>query len=130
MKGFVCIERLRLHAFHGVLPQERIVGNDYEISLRLEYPLEKALRSDDVYDTINYADVLIIVKKEMAQPSSLLECVAARIGESLFSNFPLLKSVEIKMMKRNPPMGDDCEGACVELHLINDKTEELPFGFS
>lgn len=129
-QGYVRLERLCLHARHGVLPQEQVVGNDYEVSLRLGYPLETAMESDDVKDTINYAEVCSLVKREMEQPSRLLERVAARVGESLFAAFPLLTMVDITLTKKNPPMGADCDGATVELHLINDKTGDLPFGFS
>ena len=33
------ITRLRLHAFHGVLEQERRVGNDFEVSVTVGYPV-------------------------------------------------------------------------------------------
>lgn len=128
--GYVRLERLRMHAFHGVLPQEREVGNDYEVSLRLGYPLETAMLTDNVADTINYAEVFGIVRQQMAQPSNLIEHVAARIGESLFQAFPLLSSIDIILTKRNPPMGADSDGASVEFHLINDKTEDHPSSFS
>ena len=29
----ILLNNLRFHAFHGVLPQERVVGNDYVVSL-------------------------------------------------------------------------------------------------
>ena len=64
MADFISLRNLRFHAFHGVLPQERKVGNDYRLSLRVEYPLEKAMKSDDVNDTLSYAEVLDIVKYE------------------------------------------------------------------
>lgn len=129
-KGYILLERLRFRAFHGVMEQERAVGNDYEVSLRLAYPLGAATQSDNVADTLNYAAVYTLVRDVMAQPSRLVERVAARIGERLFEGFPDLESADIRVVKLNPPMGADCAGAGVELHLINDKTGDLPFGFS
>lgn len=129
-KGYILLDRLRFHAFHGVMEQERTVGNDYEVSLRLEYPLGDATRSDCVDDTLNYAAAYALVRDVMAQPSQLVEHVAARVGERLLEAFPRLVSVDVRVMKLNPPMGACCEGAGVELHLINDKTGDLPFGFS
>jgi dihydroneopterin aldolase len=32
-------------------------------------------------------------------------------------------TVDLTLTKENPPMGADCDGASVELHLINDKTQ-------
>ena len=37
--------------------------------------------------------------------------------------FPNDSSIDLKLVKLNPPMGADSDGAGVELHLINDKTE-------
>ena len=33
--SYIHLRGLRFHAFHGVMAQERMVGNDYEVDLRL-----------------------------------------------------------------------------------------------
>ncbi len=119
----IFLNGLRFHAFHGVMPQERLTGNDYRVDLKIDFPLETAVDSDDVNDTLNYATVYAAVKEEMDVPSQLIERVAYRIADRLFRTFKTINEVEIKVEKCNPPMGADCEGAGVELHLINDKTE-------
>lgn len=119
----IFLNDLRFHAFHGVMPQERLTGNDYRVDLKIDFPLEKAVGSDDVNDTLNYATVYTAVKEEMDIPTQLIERVAYRIADRLFRTFKVINEVEIKVEKCNPPMGADCEGAGVELHLINDKTE-------
>ena len=121
-ESFVSLDGLRFHAFHGVLPQERTVGNDYVVSVRAGYDVSKACLSDDVSDTLNYARMYDVVKAEMAEPSKLLERVAWRIGERLMAEFPSITSLNIRLTKQNPPMGACGDGATVELHLINDKT--------
>lgn len=121
-KSYILLRRLRYHAFHGVMEQERTVGNDYEVSLRIKYNIAKAMVSDEVEDTVNYAEVSALVDREMRVPSKLLEHVAGRIGERLFQNFPQIEELELHIIKVNPPMGADCDGAGIEIHLINDKT--------
>lgn len=120
--SYVLLENLRFHAFHGVLPQERTVGNDYLVSLKIKYDISSALTSDDVDDTINYAEVYRLVSQEMSVPSALVERVAGRIGDRIFRKFPKVEEIFLKVLKCNPPMGADCDGAGVEVHLINDKT--------
>lgn len=120
--SYICLDNLRFHAYHGVMPQERMVGNDYNVSLRIRYDISQAMVSDKVEDTLNYAEVFQLVSQEMAVPSSLIERVAGRIGDRLFRRFPTIEKIELKIMKINPPMGADCEGAGVEVHLINNKT--------
>ena len=122
-ESYITLTDLRFHAFHGVIPQERLTGNDYSVSLRIGYPVSEACLSDEVDDTLNYASVYDIVSQEMNVPSKLLERVAFRIADRLFRKFNLITTLDVKLNKLNPPFGADCYGAGVELHLINDKTE-------
>ena len=87
-ESFVSLDGLRFHAFHGVLPQERAVGNDYVVDVRAGYDVSSACLTDEVGDTLNYARMFDIVKAEMTEPSKLLERVAWRIGEKLMAEFP------------------------------------------
>jgi dihydroneopterin aldolase len=120
---FIELKNLRFRAFHGVLPQERQVGGDFTVTLRIGYPWQRAMATDDVADTLDYAAVYRLVSHEMASPSRLLEHVAGRIANALLHDFPLITSIDLWLTKVTPPMGADCEGAGVELHLINDKTD-------
>ncbi len=102
---------MRFHAFHGVMPQERRVGGGFMVSLKVGYPISKAMGSDDVADTLNYAELYELVRREMSQPSSLLEHVVGRIAEAIEKAFPDVTSAEIRISKVNPPMGSDSKGA-------------------
>lgn len=118
----IFLRQVRFHAYHGVLEQERRVGNDYAINVVAECDFAHAMQTDELEDTVNYADIYRVVKEEMAIPSKLLEHVAGKIGERLFNEFPSLQTLDISIMKVNPPFGADCEGAGVEVHLMNYKT--------
>ena len=120
---YIYLRNLRFHALHGVLPQERVTGNDYELTLRIGYPAEEAMLSDAVDETLNYAEVYELVKEEMQTPCNLMERLVRRISDRLFRQFPEIRSIDLWLTKKNPPMGADCEGAGVEVHLINDKTK-------
>jgi len=117
----IYIRSLRMHAFHGVLPQERVVGNDYVVDVSAEYDISRAVATDNVADTLNYADMCKAINDEMAVPSQLIEHVAGRVAERLFRLFPAITSLRLSITKVNPPMGADCGGAGVEIELTNDK---------
>lgn len=123
-EGFVCLRNVRFHAYHGVLEQERCVGNDYILSVRVGYDFSSALTSDDLHDTLNYAWLYDCMAREMQKPAKLVEHVAGRIGQSIFKTFPQATSVWLSITKLNPPIGADCQGAGVEINLINDKTRK------
>lgn len=118
--GFIHLRQVRFHAFHGVLPQEQQVGADFLLDLKVGYPLARAMQSDEVGDTLNYAALYALVAREMQQPSKLLEHVAGRMAEAISQTFPQVTSIDLELTKLNPPMGAECDGASVEIHLINN----------
>lgn len=118
LRSSITLHDVRIYAFHGVLPQERTVGGWYTVSVTVDYPYFGALESDNVNDTLNYAEVLDIVQQEMSVPSNLLEHVAGRIVRALFGRFELIEEISIRVTKECPPMGGNTAGASVELKAI------------
>ena len=116
--SYIHLRQVRFHASHGVMPQERQVGADFLLDLRVGYPLEKAMQSDEVGDTLNYAHLYALASQAMQQPSNLLEHVAGRIAEAITQAYPQVTSIDLVLTKQNPPMGADCEGASVEIHWL------------
>ena len=115
--SFVYLKNVRFYAFHGVMVQERQVGGEFLLTLRVGYPLDKAMESDDVADTLNYATLFDIAKREMDIPSQLLEHVAGRIVKAITTAFPEVTSIDLELTKQNPPMGADCDGAGIFLKV-------------
>ncbi|MDE6485307.1 MAG: dihydroneopterin aldolase [Duncaniella sp.] len=104
MKCCVEVNGLKIHAFHGVMPEERVTGNLYTVDLSVEYPFEEAMMSDNLNGTINYASLCDIIRQEMTVPSDLLEHVAGRIISSLRKEFPKCRSGKIRIAKTVPPI--------------------------
>ena len=119
MKSYIFLDSVRFYAFHGVMPQETKVGGEFMVDLRVGYPIADAMQSDEVADTLNYAELYQLVKREMEIPSKLLEHVAGRIVSAVGEQFPKVSSIHLKITKKNPPMGADCDGAGVELRIEN-----------
>lgn len=118
--GKIFINDMRFHARHGVLPQERLTGGEFIVAVEAACQLDKAAMTDNVDDTISYADIYNKVREEMQQPSQLLENICWRIGERLLKDLPAIQELTVRVTKENPPMGADCKGAGVQLHWIND----------
>lgn len=116
MESYIYLNQLSFYAYHGVSPQETKVGNTFLIDLRLNVDISKAMETDDVNDTVSYADIYQAVASEMSVPSKLLEHAAGRIVHRIFRKFPTIQAVDIKLSKQNPPMGADICSAGVELH--------------
>jgi dihydroneopterin aldolase len=111
----IIFENLKIYAYHGVLPEEKILGTYYILNLEIHADLEKAAESDNLKDTINYAEINEILHQEMAIPSQLLEHAIGRIIKNLKSTFPKITSIKVKLTKTNPPMKGEMNGVSVEM---------------
>lgn len=104
---------MRFFAYHGVLEHETIYGNHFSVTLRFSADLSKACFSDDVADTINYAEVYDLVKEEMAIPSKLIENAAYRILKRVKESFPQIDRIEVELSKQNPPVSGQMDQSTV-----------------
>jgi dihydroneopterin aldolase len=98
------LQGLTFHAHHGVLPEERLLGNTFIVDLTLIADISHAIATDELCGTINYAEAYEIVKNEMDHPSQLLEHICGRIGSALLRRFTTLQSVQVRVAKCNPPI--------------------------
>lgn len=113
----VWLKDVKIYAYHGVLPQERVVGAYFIINIGIESDSSRAMETDELDGTISYAEVYSIIKAEMDIPSRLIEHVAGRICRALFDRFPAAEAIHLEILKENPPMGADCRGAGVSVDV-------------
>ena len=115
LSSHISLKNVRFHARHGVMPQERTVGADFTVNLTVSTDLSKAAETDNVADTVNYAVLYDILHEEMNVPSQLLEHVAGRVAQRIMETVPTIMTVDVEIIKNNPPMQADCDGAAVRM---------------
>jgi len=103
--GLIQIENMEFYAFHGHYKEEQIVGNKFIVDLTIETDMTAPSKSDNLKDAVNYQKAYQIVKTEMEKKSYLLENIAARILDALYSQMTGISKARIKVSKMNPPMG-------------------------
>lgn len=110
MSGQIIIDGLVLYGYHGVGIQEKQIGNNFEFNVRLTLNNIPALESDRLDETINYTEVIEIIKQENKTASELLENVAWRIYRKITNRFPTVKGGCIEIRKPSPPISADVRG--------------------
>ncbi len=103
--GLIQIENMEFYAFHGHYKEEQIVGNRFLVDLTIETDMSIPSKSDNLKDAVNYQRAYQIVKTEMEKKSHLLENIAGRILDALYSEMKGIKKATIKVSKLNPPIG-------------------------
>ncbi len=98
------VNDMRLYANHGVMQQERIVGNEFNVTVHLVLESGTDFRTDDLESTVNYAAVCEIIRRVMASPADLLETVCQRLAAALSDEFPQVVSGMVRVAKLTPPI--------------------------
>ena len=75
---YIRMEGMKFYAFHGVMPQENLVGANFYVDLKLKTDFTSAAQTDKLEGTVSYADIYNSVKEVMGTPSKLLEHVCHR----------------------------------------------------
>ena len=116
----IALENLRLYGFHGVLPQERKVGAEYELNIEILLPMPDACVTDNLSDTVSYADVYALVSDLFAKPVELLEHLAYTMARAVLNRWQVVEGVNIKVTKLAPPIPGCLGNASVSLSLSRD----------
>lgn len=120
MQSAIEIKDLRIFAYHGVYPEERILGNRYLIDVMLKADISQAVTSDNLEDTINYAEVVSIVQNEMQETSLLLEHVAGRILKKILLRWSQVSEASLKIAKQSPPIAATVGYCAIRLQMTRD----------
>ena len=112
----IIIKGLKIYAFHGVNPEEKEEGQNFIIDAILYVDLSKAGDTDEVSDTVSYAKATKSIIKVVKEDSyNLLERVAARVTQQLFSDFLDIKRIEITVKKPEAPIKADFDYMAVNI---------------
>lgn len=101
----ILLEGLRFYGYHGVLPAEAQLGQTFVIDLAIETDLHMAGQSDDVADTISYAEIFTYVRSIVeGERYNLLEALAERIATAIITQYAQAQAVRVKVTKPNAPI--------------------------
>lgn len=101
----IVIKGLEIFAKHGVLAEENALGQKFVISATLYCDTRKAGMSDDLNDSVNYAEVCQwITGQTQSQVFSLLERLAEFLARGILLQFPLVRKVTLEIEKPWAPI--------------------------
>ena len=106
---------LRALGVHGVLPEEKVRAQPFEVDLELEVDVSAAGASDDLADTVSYADVIdAVVRVVTHERYELLERLATRITE-VCKEDPRVTAATVEVRKLRPPVPAEVRHVAVRI---------------
>ena len=100
------VNGIRAYGYVGYLPEERVLGQWFEVDLTLWVDLEAAGKSDQIEDTLDYREAISIVKEQITTAKfDLVEKLISAIAEQLL-NLEKVNQVRIQLSKPAAPIPD------------------------
>ena len=110
------IKDLEIIAFHGAIPEEKVLGQKFVLSFELDVDLRQAGKNDDLTKTVHYGELAQKVEEEFTKTSyDLVEKAAEEICEFVLLNYPLVKKVKLLLKKPWAPTRKHVEYVGVEI---------------
>ena len=111
----VFVRGIQFYGYHGVAEEERRLGQRFLLDVELSLDLRPAGGSDELSASIDYAEVIRLVKEiGEGEPYRLLEALAERVAAVLLERFPAA-SVRVRANKPAPPLPGSFEAVGVEI---------------
>ncbi len=130
----IIIKGLKLFAYHGVNPEEKVDGQNFYLDITAALNAQKARVTDNVDDTVSYAKIVKTVRAVFCEKSyDLIEAAAHKVCVAIMQAYDLLDSVTVLLKKPEAPIKADFEYVAVEIslhradlhkYLDNDSQEE------
>ena len=115
MTDKILLNGAHFFARHGVSDDEQRTGGRYVVDVELNRDLARAATSDDLVDTISYADVYNSVREIVEGKSfRLIETLAEHIAQTLLARYSA-ESVMVRVKKQPPPTNGIIDFAGVEI---------------
>jgi dihydroneopterin aldolase len=111
---------MTFYAYHGVFPEERVLGQKFEVDVEAGLDLRASGQSDNLEESIDYVQIYRQVKEVVEQRQcKLLEHLAEEIARELFARFPV-ETVTVSVRKPHPPVDAVLDAVEVEISRRKD----------
>ncbi|MCJ7745796.1 MAG: dihydroneopterin aldolase [Actinobacteria bacterium] len=98
------ISDLKVFAHHGVLSEEREKGQDFLFDVEIEIDSRAAVESDDISETVDYAEVVESVSRmATGERYNLIETLASKIADYLVT-LPGARKATVTVKKPEAPL--------------------------
>ncbi len=101
----ILLKNMAFFGTHGVLQEEKVLGQKFFIDIELNIDLKPAGKTDDLTQTVSYAEVYDIVKNHAENKCyDLLEALGENICNSILKEYVDISEVIIEIRKPEAPV--------------------------
>ncbi len=103
-KDKIVLDKMSFYAYHGFLEEERVLGQEFKVTVEIYCSLAEAGEEDDLKKTVNYAAIYSDISTVMTGgPYLLLETLAEKIAAVILV-YAQVEAVRVEIEKTKPPL--------------------------
>lgn len=119
-KDKIIMSNMAFFGTHGVLEEENRLGQKFFVDADLFLNTQAAGLSDNIYDSVSYADVYQVIKKIVEEKEfNLLEALAETIANDVLASFELIEGIRVCIKKPEAPVPGIFDYFGVEIYRGN-----------
>ncbi|WP_102347975.1 dihydroneopterin aldolase [Bacillus sp. Marseille-P3661] len=112
----IYLNKMTFYGYHGAFQEENKLGQRFIVDIVLELDLAKAGQTDDLSETVNYAEVYSTIRDIVeGKPVKLIETVAEKVATALLQQFETILFCTVTIIKPDPPIPGYYESVAVEI---------------
>ncbi|MBR8837914.1 MAG: dihydroneopterin aldolase [Stigonema ocellatum SAG 48.90 = DSM 106950] len=98
---------IRSYGYTGYLPEEQVLGQWFEVDVKLWLDISTSAKTDAIEDTLDYRSVISLVQHLVKTSKFILvERLASTIADSILASSDRLTQVEVTLSKPAAPIPD------------------------
>lgn len=114
-KDKIILAGMEFYGYHGVLPEERTLGQRFLVDVELYLDLRRAAETGDLSCTVDYSRVYELAEQIVCgSPVRLIESLAETIAASILERFPVAETM-VRVKKSQPPVPGRFSWMAVEI---------------
>ncbi len=119
--ALIRINNIKLYGKHGWAPEEKLLGQKFEIDIEINADISDAIQNDDLQKTVDYSLVYKIIKEIFIEKNyHLIEAVGNKIAKSILE-LDRVNSVTVRIRKPHAPIDGVFDNVEVEISQSNKK---------
>ncbi len=101
----ILMNNMRFYGYHGVMPEEKKLGQPFILDAELYLPLQEAGQRDELSATVDYGAVYQVIHDIVTgEDFNLIEALAEYICAQILGQFPLVEKIILTVKKPRAPI--------------------------
>ncbi|WP_341525562.1 dihydroneopterin aldolase [Nostoc sp. UHCC 0302] len=119
---FIHVTGIRCYGYTGYLPEEKVLGQWFEVDVKLWLDISTAAKTDAIEDTLDYRSVISLVQ-HLVKTSKfvLVERLVSTIADSILQESDRITQVQVTLSKPAAPIPDF--GGKISIEVTRTKSD-------